>query len=97
MLAGIADQKHAVIGSNPREKLAHLVGAGKARFIHKVEVLSLSRVWIRGAGAKALEGSRVDASLIQLACRAGGWGEALNLIALPFHGTADGCERGRLA
>ena len=42
MLAGIADQKHAVIGTKPRKKLAHLIGAGKARFIDKVEVLLLS-------------------------------------------------------
>jgi len=32
MLADIADQKHAVIiiGTNPFEEIAHLVGAGKA-------------------------------------------------------------------
>jgi hypothetical protein len=38
MLADIADQKHAVIGTKPGKKLAHLVGAGKARFIDKVEM-----------------------------------------------------------
>ena len=42
MLAGIANRKHAVIGTKPRKKLAHLIGAGKARFIDKVEVLLLS-------------------------------------------------------
>ena len=42
MLADIADQKHAVIGTKPRKELAHLVGAGKARFIDKVEVLLLA-------------------------------------------------------
>ena len=42
MLAGIADENHAVVGTKPRKKLAHLVGAGKARFIDKVEVLLLS-------------------------------------------------------
>ena len=42
MLADIADQKHTVIGTKPRKELAHLVGAGKARFIDKVEVLLLS-------------------------------------------------------
>ena len=41
MLAGVADQEHAVIGTKPRKELAHLVGAGKARFIDKVEVLLL--------------------------------------------------------
>ena len=39
MLAGIADQKHTVIGTKPGKKLAHLIGAGEARFIDKVEVL----------------------------------------------------------
>ena len=38
MLADIADQKHAVIGTKPGKKLAHLIGAGKARFIDKVEM-----------------------------------------------------------
>ena len=42
MLAGITDQKHAVSRANPRKKLAHLVRAGKARFIDNVEVLLLS-------------------------------------------------------
>ena len=41
MLADIADQKHAVMGTKPRKELADLVGAGKARFIDKVEVLLL--------------------------------------------------------
>ena len=38
MLAGVADQEHAVVGAETRKELAHLVGAGKARFIDKVEV-----------------------------------------------------------
>ncbi len=42
MLADIADQKHAVMGTKPRKKLAHLIGAGEARFIDKVEVLVVS-------------------------------------------------------
>jgi hypothetical protein len=97
MLAGIADQKHAVIRTKPRKKLAHLTGAGKARFIDKVEVLLLSYVGIRGAGEKALQRSRFNSCLIELARGAGGRGEALNLIALPFRGTADDCERCSLA
>ena len=39
MLAGVADQEHAVVGAKTRKKLAHLVGAGKARFIDKIEML----------------------------------------------------------
>jgi hypothetical protein len=42
MLASIADQKHTVMGTKPGKKLAHLIGAGEARFINKVEVLLLS-------------------------------------------------------
>ena len=41
MLAGVADQKHAVVGTEPRKELAHLVCACEARFIDKVEVLLL--------------------------------------------------------
>ena len=66
MLADIADQKHAVMGTKPRKELAHLVGAGKARFIDKVEVLSLWYVWICGAGKEALQGSGFEFRLIQL-------------------------------
>jgi hypothetical protein len=42
MLADIADQKHAVMGAKPRKKLAHLVRAGEARLIDKVDVLLVS-------------------------------------------------------
>src|ERR1022692_2363739 len=52
---------------------------------------------MRGAGEEALQGSGLDACLVQLPCGAGGRGEALDLIALPFHGAADHCERGCLA
>jgi len=41
MLADIADQKHAVIRIKSGKKLAHLVGAGKARFVDKVEMTLL--------------------------------------------------------
>jgi hypothetical protein len=97
MLADIPYKNHAVVGSKPREELAHLVGAGKARFIDKVEVLSLSYVWICDAGQEALQGSGFNSCLIQLSGGAGGRGEALNLIAPALRGAADGCERGRLA
>ena len=92
MLADVADQKHLVMGTKPRKELAHLVGAGKARFIDKVEVLSLCYVWICSAGEEPLQGSGFNSCLIQLSRGAGGWGEALNLIALLFRGAADDCE-----
>ena len=97
MLADIADQKHAVIGVNSGKELSHLLGAGKARFIDEVEVLSLCGVWICSAGEEALQGSGFNSCLIQLTGGAGGRGEALDLITLPFRGAADHCQRGRLA
>src|SRR5208282_2516286 len=97
MLADIPYKNHAVMGSKPRKELAHLVGAGKARFIDKVEVLTLASVWICGAGQEALQGSGFNSCLIQLSGGAGGRGEGLNLIAPAFRGAADGCECGRLA
>src|ERR1700731_215655 len=97
MLADIADQKHLVMGTKPRKELAHLVGTGKARFIGKVEALSLSYVWVCGAGQEALQRSGFNSCLIQLSRGAGGRGEALNLIPPALRGTADGSERGRLA
>ena len=44
-----------------------------------------------------MQGSGFDACFIQLARGAGGRGEALDLIALPFRGAADDGERGCLA
>jgi hypothetical protein len=97
ILSGIADQKHAVMGTKPRKKLAHLVRPGEARFIDKIEVLSLCYVWICSAREEALQGSGFNCCLIQLSRGAGGRGKALDLIALLFRGVADDCERGRLA
>ena len=44
-----------------------------------------------------MQGSRFNSCVVQLARGAGGRGETLNLIALPFRGAADDCEGGRLA
>ena len=82
MLADVADQKHVVAGTKPRKELADLVRAGKARFIDKVQVLSLWYVWICSPGEKALQGSSLDSCLIQLARGAGGRGKTLDLIAM---------------
>ena len=43
MLARIANQQHTVLRSEAGEKLAHLVGAGKAGFVYKVEVSLIRR------------------------------------------------------
>jgi hypothetical protein len=96
MLADIADQEYTVTGTKTGKELAHLVGARKARFIDEVEVLLLSQVWVRAADEEALQRSSLDACHIQLARGAGGRGEALNVVALPFCGAANNCERGCL-
>jgi hypothetical protein len=44
-----------------------------------------------------LQGSRFNSGVVQLARGAGGRGETLNLIALPFRDAADDCEGGCLA
>ena len=97
MLADIADQKHAVTGTQPREELADLVSAGEARFIDKVQVLSVLYLWICGSSEERLQGSSFDSRLFQLARSARGRSETLDLVVLPFRGSADGGERGRLA
>src|SRR3984893_584797 len=45
---------------------------------------------------EALQGSRFNSCVVQLARGAGGRGETLNLIPLAFSGIADDCECGRL-
>jgi hypothetical protein len=87
---GVADQEHAVVGAEPRKELAHLVGAGKARFIDKVEVPSAPVV--AGLGERARNPCRVPDSTpasFKLAGGAGGRGEALDRVALRFGGAAD--------
>ena len=52
---------------------------------------------VRTAGEETLQSPGLDSCLILLARGAGGRGEAPDLIALRFSGTADGRKRGRLA
>ena len=52
---------------------------------------------VRGTGKEPLQGSRLNASIIQLAGRTGGRGEALDRIAVRFGGVADLRERGGFA
>src|SRR5258708_6947939 len=54
-------------------------------------------ICVRGAGEEALQGSGLDACLIQLVRGAGSRGEALDPIAPHYRGTADDGERGCLA
>ena len=82
------------MGTKPRKELAHLVGAGKARFINKEKSLLFWIVFpILSAGEEALQGSGLDAGLIELARGAGGRRKTLDLITLPFSSATDGRER----
>ena len=60
-------------------------------------MLSLWYFWISGSSEERLQGSSFDSRLFQLARSARGRSETLDLVALPFRGSADGGERGRLA
>ena len=82
MLPRIADQQHTVLRSETGEKLAHLVGAGKARFVHKIEMLLLWRRRSSRPGEESLQRSGLNAGLAKLARGAGGWGKALDLKPL---------------
>ena len=97
MLARIADQQHTVLRSEPGEKLAHLVGAGKARFVDKVEVLLIRRHRGGRSGEKSLQRSSLNTGLTQLACGARGWSKTLDLISLGFGSAANDGERRGLA
>ena len=90
MLAGVADQEHAIVGAEPSKELAHLVGAGEARFIDKVEMSPVGAARCLGGARK--KPCRVPASnsgLAELASRSGGGREALHLVALRFGGAAN--------
>ena len=98
MLASVADQKHAVIGAEPRKELAHLVRAGKAGFVNHEKSFPLGIVIsVLPTREKTLQCSGVDTGLLQLFRGARGRGEAFDLIALRFRRAADDGERGGLA
>ena len=85
MLADIADQKHAVI----RDQAAQGTRASGWCWlgsIHRQDrnAFAPAASGFGGAGKEALQGSGLDACLIQLARGAGGRGETLDLIALRF-------------
>jgi hypothetical protein len=92
MLARITDQQNTVPRSEAGEKLAHLVGAGKARFVDKVEVLLIRRHRGGQSGEKSLQRSSLNPGLTQLACGARGWSKTLDLISLAFSSAADDGE-----
>ena len=57
VLARVADQEHAVVGAETRKEFAHLVGAGEAGFIDKIEVPLLLSGRVGRAGKEPLQGS----------------------------------------
>ena len=57
VLPGVADQEYAVVGAETRKELAHLVGAGKTRFIDKLKVLLFGDCRVCGACKEPLQGS----------------------------------------
>jgi hypothetical protein len=46
VLACVADQEYAIVAAETRKELAHLVGAGKTRFIDKVKVPLFGGRWV---------------------------------------------------
>ena len=98
MLASVSNQKHAVIGAEPRKELAHLVRAGKAGFVNHEKSFPLGIVIsVLPTREKTLQCSGADTGLLQLFRGARGRGEAFDLIALRFRRAADDGERGGLA
>ncbi len=82
MLPRIADQQHTILRSETRKKLAHLVRGGKARLVHKIEMLLLWRSRRNRPGEESLQRSGMDSGLAKLPRGAGGWGKALDLKPL---------------
>jgi len=88
-LADISDQRYPVIGAKPCQEFPHLVGAGKARFIHEIEVLSLPRrIGWDCAGKETLQSARFNAGLPKVPRGTRSRREALNFVALHLDGAA---------
>jgi hypothetical protein len=66
MLARVTDQQDPIVRSETGEKLAHLVRARKARFVHKVEVLVLRKCRGFRPGKEPLQRSSLHARLPKL-------------------------------
>ena len=66
VLAGVADQKHAVLRPEPVEELSHLVRACQARLVHKIEMLLFGGLAVGPTSQEALQGSGFDAGFSEL-------------------------------
>ena len=64
MLADVAHEQHAVLGTEPMEEVVHLLRARQARLVEHVEVLG-SVAWGVGLREMALQGARGDAGVGQ--------------------------------
>jgi hypothetical protein len=96
MLPRVADQQHTVMSSETGEKIAHLIGACEARFVHEIEMSLLCERRSSRPSEESLQGSGIYARLAKLARGAGSWGEALDLKPLNLGGTANDGKRRRL-
>src|SRR6266702_8843716 len=90
MLAGIADEQHAIFGTDLLQEVAHLLGAGKARLIEHIEVMFRRRPLC--ACEEALQSVGTNAGVAELVRGARGRGEALNNIAALLRTFADTAE-----
>ena len=96
MLPGVADEEHPIAGTEPSKEFTHLVGAGEARFIDKVEMPPVGDgIGLGRARKKALQSSRLDPGLAKLARCPRSGGEALHFIALCFDRAAQRRQHSR--
>ena len=82
MLANVADEQYPVLRPEPCEKVPHLVGACQTRFINKLEVTPARRIRFGRVCKELLQCFGDDASVIELARGARGWGKAAYCVAL---------------
>src|ERR1035437_4762944 len=91
MLPRVADEQHAILRPDLLYKRLHLAGAGKAGFIHHIEVAAVwiaSELVLASACKETLESAGGGPGAAELSCCAAGGGQALDrvtaaLCALP--------------
>ena len=84
VLAGVPDHQDAVLRSDFVEEVAHLPGAGQARLIQQIEMLTggiSCRAIAATAGKEALQGSGADPCLAQLIRSFGRGSKAFDCVA----------------
>src|SRR5579864_7846649 len=92
MLAHIAHQQNAVFLAQATQKLIHLTGSGKARFIDHVKTPLLG--FLRLAACQMmLQGVRFNPCFLKLLRGAGCRGKAFHLVAVALRAMTNGGER----